>query len=352
MNLRFIWITNVETGGERQPHPSNWKMKNLEMENQDEVSVIIPVYNDPDGLHTTIDSLLKQSYSRDLFEILIIDNGSDDTTWDQVKSYSEEYPKLIDSFREATGGSYRARNRGIAEADGDFLAFIDSDMTVDDNWIELVVQTMNVRDCYYLGCAVEVYIPENSRNIVSLYDHIFGLPVREYLKYVHFAPTCSLVVISDIFEEIGRFDSRLVSGADHEFGVRVFEKGYEQYFASDITMYHPARTSVADICRKNIRIGRGIAQKSRFHPELAEIDRFSLSDYLPKRFKQFKSELQHHVLTGRRDEVPHPNDLSFSRIASLYLIDYFSDLCKMAGMWMERVRATPESYDKAYFTEN
>ncbi|WP_306169491.1 glycosyltransferase [Halococcus qingdaonensis] len=58
-------------------------------------SVVIPVYNDTDGIRLTLESVTGQTYPTDNYEVLAVDNGSDDRTRDVIETYSERYPALV-----------------------------------------------------------------------------------------------------------------------------------------------------------------------------------------------------------------------------------------------------------------
>ena len=66
---------------------------------------------------------------------------------------------------------------------------------------------------------------------------------------------------------MGLFDHRLESGGDKEFGNRVHDAGYDLHFAADATMYHPTRNSLRAHVKKDRRVGRGLCQLQRYHPD-------------------------------------------------------------------------------------
>jgi glycosyltransferase involved in cell wall biosynthesis len=227
------------------------------------ISLIVPVYNDSVGIAATLQSALSQSYHD--FEILVVDNGSTDDTRDVIRNYTQDHDHIHLLVEDEIQGSYAARNKGIQHADGDVLAFIDADETVDADWLETALQAMNEQDADYLGCNVELTLPEET--LVGRYNARTGFPVKQYLETEHYAPTCALLVRREVFEDVGPFDARLISGGDREFGERVHDAGYEQGYTADATVYHPARTDFASLAKKNFRVGRGFCQKQRYYPD-------------------------------------------------------------------------------------
>jgi cellulose synthase/poly-beta-1,6-N-acetylglucosamine synthase-like glycosyltransferase len=76
------------------------------------------------------------------------------------------------------------------------------------------------------------------------------------------------VITREVVDEVGGFDPRLCSAEDYEFGRRVERARIEQVFAREIVTYHPARSSVVALLRRQHRIGRGRAQLSRYYDDL------------------------------------------------------------------------------------
>lgn len=231
------------------------------------MSVIVPVYNDPDGLETTLDSLLAQSYPKAAHEILVVDNDSTDRTSDLATRYSSEHDHVETLVEDEIQSSYAARNTGIENATGSIVAFIDADMTVQRTWLANVAEEMAGIDEDYMACNVELYSPGSSESLPAKFNRLSGFPIRQYVEQRHFAPTCCLVVRRSVFQDVGLFDDQLVSSGDREFGHRVYESGREIHFAPHITMYHPTRTSIGALVSKAIRIGRGTYQLSERYPD-------------------------------------------------------------------------------------
>lgn len=94
------------------------------------VSVIIPAYNTEEYMAQCLDSLLKQTLKE--IEIVIVDDGSTDTTLSILKQYEEQYPKKIRVFHKENGGQGSARNLALKYVRGEYLGFVDS-----DDWIDL-----------------------------------------------------------------------------------------------------------------------------------------------------------------------------------------------------------------------
>ena len=103
------------------------------------ISVIVPVYNAELTLRRCVDSILKQSYHS--FEVILIDDGSEDLSGRICDEYSKKDDRII-AIHQNNQGVSTARNRGLDIAKGEFIAFIDSDDYVESDYLEVLFNGM------------------------------------------------------------------------------------------------------------------------------------------------------------------------------------------------------------------
>ena len=185
------------------------------------VSIIIPTYNRAHKIQKAIDSILTQTYQN--FEIIIVDDGSEDNTKDIIDDLSKKDSR-IHYFRHLhRKGANTARNRGILEAKGKYIAFQDSD----DQWLP---QKLSIQMCAIQNTGVRAvfsgfwrikekkrtYIPKKIRNIKPgihsfhkkiLAGNFIGLP--------------TLLVEKDLLHQAGGFDNKLPQLQDWEMLLRL-----------------------------------------------------------------------------------------------------------------------------------
>lgn len=99
-----------------------------------EASIIIPTYNRKNILKRVLNTLFTQTYPRNTYEIIIVDDGSTDGTERMVKGLSA--PCILRYFRQDKKGPAAARNYGLRQAKGEIIIFIDSDILVDSHFVE------------------------------------------------------------------------------------------------------------------------------------------------------------------------------------------------------------------------
>lgn len=98
------------------------------------VSVIIPVYNTEKYLSDCLTSLVNQTFKD--FEVIVIDDGSSDSSREIINKYVKDYPKIVKFFPLCHQGISKSRNYGIKKAVGKYLTFIDSDDYVHSNFLK------------------------------------------------------------------------------------------------------------------------------------------------------------------------------------------------------------------------
>ena len=105
------------------------------------ISVIVPVFNASQYLPRCIQSILGKTYS--IWELILVDDGSTDNSFVLCKQYEKENPRKIRAFHQVNSGASIARKRGIAEANGEFLMFVDSDDYVENDYLERLYKATN-----------------------------------------------------------------------------------------------------------------------------------------------------------------------------------------------------------------
>lgn len=298
-----------------------------------EISVIIPVYNDAEGIKTTIASLVRQDYPSEQYEIIVVDNNSSDNTPCVIEQFQKEYPELVKLYYEKDiQGPAAARNKGINNANGDIICFMDADMWVEKDYLSRIREFFfRNNNTDYLGYRIEMV--ERKKNVTSSFHKFVGFPTQKFIFEKHYAVTAALAVRKKIFREVGLFDSRLISGEDREFGNRVYQKGYKFSYSKDIVAYHPASSNLRQILRRYGWYGRGHFQLFFYYPDKYKELNFCLFNprlYLPPNPLKIKREF--------------PEWTSISQIENIifYFLLYLNKLSSFSGYFYEKLFAKRE----------
>ena len=189
------------------------------------ISVVIPTFNRAHILDSVVSSVVNQSIMP--AEIIIVDDGSTDSTQEVVQNLIAKNDKLNIRYvsQENQGGNV-ARNRGISEANGEYIAFLDSDDTWDREKLEkqlaVFQNNTNVGAVYcglrHIDLDIGTLIHEPKRAYPSG-DLGAALLIRDVT-----APTSCYMVKWRVFEEVGGFDVFLKARQDWEMWIRIAQK--------------------------------------------------------------------------------------------------------------------------------
>lgn len=131
------------------------------------LSIVIPTKDRADMLNRVLESIERQPADQDIYEVIIIDNGSADHT----KNIAREYQGRIKNcryFYDDRPGLHVGRNRGLLESRGELIGYLDDDVTLFPNWINTVITAFEDEEVMYVGGSVIPYdmilITEDFRN--------------------------------------------------------------------------------------------------------------------------------------------------------------------------------------------
>ena len=200
------------------------------------VSVIIPTYNRADLLPRAVDSVLSQTY--DDYEIIIVDDHSSDNTQDVIAKFSDS---RLRSIRHRTNRRQSAAiNTGIANAGGEYIAFLDDD----DEWLpnklegQVAILDSSPANVGLVYCWMDMI--EDSTGSVSpasrgisegnVFDDTLALNIP--------GPTVTLMVRSSIAREVGGFNENLTRYNDADFICRVTQRSHVSVLPEVAVMSH------------------------------------------------------------------------------------------------------------------
>ncbi|MEA1915415.1 MAG: glycosyltransferase [Campylobacterota bacterium] len=180
------------------------------------ISVVIPTFNRENFILEALQSVLNQSYQAS--EIIIIDDGSSDTTRELLKHYDIHYV-----YQENKGVS-SARNLGIKHAKNDWIAFLDSDDIWESNKLELQVQYHQNNPTIKISHTDEKWI-RNGKIINKKFHQKKpqGWCMKENLESCKIGPS-TVMMHKSIFDTVGVFDEKLIVCEDYDLWLRVLQQ--------------------------------------------------------------------------------------------------------------------------------
>ncbi|TVR12761.1 MAG: glycosyltransferase family 2 protein [Phormidium sp. GEM2.Bin31] len=201
-------------------------------------TVIIPTYNRLPILKKCLQGLAQQQLKPTIqgYEVIVVDDGSNDGTWDWLNSYKPKMPQLH-CFRQTNAGPAAARNRGLDQAQGDIIVFIDSDLVVTDGFLQAHaqglqqgMQQLGHQRLFTYGAVI------NTCN--------FDNPTAEPYKLTDFSAayfaTGNVAIPKVLLDKVGNFDTRFkhYGWEDLELGVRLKKIGVKLIKCPEAAGYH------------------------------------------------------------------------------------------------------------------
>lgn len=184
------------------------------------VSVVIAVYNNEKTILDVLQSVLQQTALLEIKEIIIVDDGSVDNSSIIINNFIKENSILnleIRYFYQENRGASAARNRGMYEATGEFIALLDSDDLWLPNKIERQLQILDENPhIYFLGTSYIVGLNKNKVDLIlrgKKIDKLFKANLRD-IYWRHFPVTPSVIFRRIAIEKIGYFDENQKFGED------------------------------------------------------------------------------------------------------------------------------------------
>lgn len=212
------------------------------------ISVIIPLYNKEAGIATALRSVLAQTYQD--FEVIIVNDGSTDNSVTVVESFDDPRIKLI---HQQNAGVSAARNRGIEEAKGEYVAFLDAD----DEWMpEFLAEIVTLQKEFPECKAQATNYVFNSRGVKSQ-TILRKIPFKSergiITNYFEVAscshpPVCSICVCIErmLLQEIGGFPIGIKAGEDLLTWARIAVRTQWAYSLKVLAQYNVDPISIKD----------------------------------------------------------------------------------------------------------
>lgn len=235
------------------------------------ISVVIPTYNRKDKLMKVLNAFCRQSF--DDFEVVIVDDGSNDGTGDMISKIN--LPFKIKYLFQHNKGPAAARNLGISHTQGDIIFFTGDDIISSSNLLSEHIKKHNVEDKKIAVLGYTKWLPQ-----------IKMTPFRRYISNYHFAYssikdennvdwglfyTSNISVHKSFLESVGLFDEDFPYAAyeDTELSYRLVRQGLKIIFNKNALAYHDHEISFKDYQKTMLNKGKAAVILARKIPSLS-----------------------------------------------------------------------------------
>jgi glycosyltransferase involved in cell wall biosynthesis len=223
------------------------------------VSVVVPARNAERTIDACLQSLVRVDYDPERREILVVENGSTDRTGEIIR----EYP--VRCLYEPLRGPSAARNRGVETAQGEIVAFTDSDCVVTKGWLRELIRGFEAPDVWAVAGEIVAYPPRTpAERYLAKYKGRWQEPALQATR--PFAVSSNVAFRRETFDRLGLFDTRLIKAQDKDFGWRFYAEGdLRLAYSPEALVLHRHRPTAWRLFTQHVGWGYGAALLHRKH---------------------------------------------------------------------------------------
>lgn len=250
--------------------------------NNVETSVIIPVLNEEKNIDRLLETIQHQTYPQDKYEIIFVDGGSQDKTIESIKNHHEfNNIRVIDNPQKT---AQYAMNRGIDQANGEYIIRLDAHSFYCENYFEELIETLKKNK--EIGNVGGIWHVEGDNTLAKAYAKVlstfFGVGSSDFRisdeeKYVNTVPFGAFR--KDELIKIGKYDERLERNEDFELNLRYLRNGYKVLLKPNLVIRYKCRNTLSSIIKHEISDGKWNSISLKLCPYT-----FSLSHFIPMIF--------------------------------------------------------------------
>ncbi|MBF0287878.1 MAG: glycosyltransferase [SAR324 cluster bacterium] len=193
-----------------------------------QISVVIPTYNSKDLLHQCLLALERQTIPLSAFEVIAVDDGSNDGTMEMLTNFQNKSPLKLKSLYIPNSGPATARNIGVQQAESDWIAFLDADVVAHGQWLERALELIQK---YPHVAGFE------GRTIVSDRHKLTPFTHQTENFYGGRYPTCNMIIRKDFCSFYTKY--RIPFREDTDLAFCIMEAGYTIRFDDKLQVFHP-----------------------------------------------------------------------------------------------------------------
>lgn len=215
------------------------------------ISVIIPAYNEEKNIGKAIKSILNSNYPKNKLEIIVVDDGSTDRTYEIVSKFRKQGVRV---YRKEKGGKASALNYGLKKVKSEFVLTMDADCFLEKNTLIKMVSEIQDKDTVAVLPSIEVYKPRNLLEKIQETEYIIMNFFRKLTASIYSIPVAPAAVLfkSQFFKKYGGFDENSLT-EDFEIGLRINLHGFNIAHAYDAKVHTVVPNNFRGLMRQRVR---------------------------------------------------------------------------------------------------
>lgn len=234
------------------------KIKN----NYPKTAIVVPCFNEEKTIAKTLRSLVKLDYPKDKLEIIVVDDGSKDNTYEKAKAF-ERYD-FVKVLRKENGGKHSALNLGIKATKAEFVGCVDADSFVASSALKLMLPYFSENNVMAVAASLKVDNPKNMLQQIQRIEYLLGILMRKVLSLVDsifVLPGPFTIFRRKVFDEIGLF-KKAHNTEDLEITLRIQAKHYKIATAFNACVYTVTPSSLRQLYSQRVRWYQGLLRNA------------------------------------------------------------------------------------------
>lgn len=250
------------------------KIKNEESQNVKHyptVTIAVPCWNEEKTLAATLDSLLSLDYPKDKLSIIIVDDGSKDTTLAIARLYEEKHPSIIQAITKVNGGKHTAVNLALSLSTSDLFGCLDADSFVDRKALRIIASYFeHHKEAMAVTPCIHIRDPKTIIQRLQAVEYLMGVFLRKafgQLDAIQVTPGPFSIFKKEVFEKVGGY-RKAHNTEDYEITLRMHKHHLKIMNSHKALVYTVGPATFKGYFYQRLRWARGFLENSLDYKEL------------------------------------------------------------------------------------
>jgi len=234
-------------------------------------TAIVPAYNEEKTIRKTIESLVALDYPKEKKQIIIVNDGSKDTTRDIVETFIAQHAQeSIILINQENKGKAAALNEGLAVATGEFFACLDADSFIEPKALKEMLPYFEQMDVAAVCPLLKVHNPRTVIEKIQWYEYIINMLYKSLngkLDCIHVTPGPFSVYRTNVVTSLGGYDEHNIT-EDLEIAIRLQKHHYKIIQTFDATVYTSSPKTWRKLFTQRVRWYKGSVENSLKYKEM------------------------------------------------------------------------------------
>lgn len=256
----FLLITYFENRDDIEEEKR--AQNNVKLKKYPSVTIIVPCWNEEKTVSKTIHSLLNLDYPKDKLKIMVVDDGSKDTTWEVVQKFVNN--PQIELHKKENGGKYTALNYGLSKLTTDLVGCLDADSYVHKDSMKKIALYFEDKETMAVAPSIKLWQPKNVLQLLQKIEYSFGIFTRKmyhYMNAIYITPGPFSIFRREVFEKLGGY-KHAHNTEDIEIALRMQKNGYKIAHAHDAIVYTVPPKTIRKLLVQRVRWSHGFIKNA------------------------------------------------------------------------------------------